>query len=449
MIGPLMRIVSRALASTDDVVGLGDGSYAIRRDGDVVLTWSRSAARSLLLDGLPENVLTIDIDPKLHVPQEMLRSASDEAEEIADLSRSFGGQTVLLRIAQWGGHGGMPPGAGMGLGSGFGNSSPMAAPNQFSNYIARQQFDRSLDQARRGDEGGGWHKSLETRLSGDDLYGHTRTEKDRDMEPYKLSWEERVKLKKERYLDRVRESRQKKAGPKKPDPNSVEAIKLMAPKAENYISVEEKLGDHRETDGVQFRPGYHGPESQFTHFPRAVTAARTVEARSPVGYTTFDDMGDKLFPKDPYNQDTAGGDGSDRFHRMPSDMMGPQREDQSDVGELQQKYINGRPYEMNIDLLMNNWPHGTQPGEPQPIFTEGDKARIINLMRQRLRADEQPQAQVPPRGKTLEERLTSKHRQTPLNRTEPTAADYETEPYPYANDTAMRPPIRKHPGLSS
>jgi hypothetical protein len=98
---------------------------------------------------------------------------------------------------------------------------------------------------------------------------------------------------------------------------------------------------------------------------------------------------------------------------------------------------------------MNHWPHGTQPGQDPPVFTDSDKQRIIQLMRQRFYADEQPEGRDTSQGKTLEEKLRSKHRSTPTGRVQPTAADQNSDPYPYANDVAMRPPIRKHPGLSS
>ena len=446
MVGPLMRIVSRALESPDAVVSIGGGAYAVHGDGSIVLAWSRADARALLTDGLPDDAITIDVDPNTHIPSDMARSASNDEGIIGDLSRSFDGKMVLLRFAQFGGHGGQPPGAGMGMGSGFGSSSPMAVPGQFINFIARQQFDRSLDQVRLGPEAGGWNKSLETKLAHDKLYGHTRKEKDRDMEPYELNWEQRVKLRKSRYMERVREMRAKKSAPKELDPNSVEAIKMIAPKPDDHISVEEKLGDRRETDGVQFRPGYHGPESQFTHFPKPVAAGnvpgRVIEARSPTGYTTFDDM-DGPFEKDPYQHDTAGGDGSDRYHQMPAGMQGYKRENPNDIQELWEHYRNGRPGDYNQDLLMNHWPHGTQPGQDPPVFTDGDKGRIIELMRQRFYADEQPEGGGRPRGKTTEEKLTSKHRSTPTNGVSPTAADQNAEPHPYSNDKTMRPNWRQ------
>lgn len=440
MIETLMRIVSRTLDSSDAIIGVGGGAYAIRGDGQVVLAWSRTAARSLLTDGLPSDAITIDVDPSTHIPSDMTRSASITEDVVADLSKVFSGKVVQLRLAQFGGHGGMPAGMGQGIGGSPGSTNPMAAPGQFTNYIARQQFDRSLDQARKGPEFSGWNKSLETRLAENDLYGHTRTERDRDMEPYEKSWEDRVKLKKSRYMQRVREIRKERTEPKKPDPNSVAAIKAILPNPNDHASVENRLGEYREVDGEQFRPGYHGPESQFTYFPRPVAAentlGRTVEARSPVGYTAFDEI-DGPFAADPYQHDSAGGDGDDRYHQMPYGMQGYKRENPNDIGELWKHYRNGRPGDYNIDLLMNHWPHGTQPGQDPSVFTAGDKQRIIELMRQRFYADDQPEGRGTAQGKTLEQKLRSKHRSTPLGSQQPTAADQNADPYPYSKDVPI------------
>lgn len=482
MSGSLVDLLASVARGHGNVVRLGDDAYGIRGDGFVAIAWCRDDAEQILAGTLPDGTRTLEISDDVMLPN--TRSASIDVDRIA---LELDGDPVFVRLAQWGGHGGMPPGAGSGLGFGFGVSSPMATPGNFGNYMARQQFDQSLDVARHPLPENGWQRSMEDRLQSDEMYGHQRNEKDGNLIPYTRTFDERAKMKKAAYLERLRKFRAERLKPKT-NPNSVAAIKSMPVDPKHSQTMEQRLSDHRQNDDETFRPGFHGPESQFTHFPPPPVriAARTIERR---GLTSvFDYMGDdgseapNPFPSRPVPRpdspgrssmqgterglsatrpdahesvfldpqvmsslprEDIGPGGTERMDAFPYGMRGPQNSPH-DPELLHRTYRNGFPDEYHIPLVMNQWPEHANPGDMDIASTVDDQRRgfdrlpldqqrhIMELMRKHRFATDGPDGRSGQARQTTEKRLAPKWRGFQTGAVTPVAQDYVGPAYPWA-----------------
>jgi hypothetical protein len=176
----------------------------------------------------------------------------------------------------------------------------LAGTDQFGSNIVRQQFDISLEQARKSREDNDWDRSIETRLQSNKIYGHQRNEKDRNLEPYTLTFNERRRMRRRRYLQKRRENNERAR--EKEEGNTVRSIKNISPDPRHLVTTEFRLKDRRQTPDPP--PGekrkYHGPESEFVHFPPpdgTVKSTPTIRIATQFGVNTiFDDHGEEQDP---------------------------------------------------------------------------------------------------------------------------------------------------------
>lgn len=281
------------------LVSLGDGAIAARVPGGLVLAWDAESVLAALEGEIPMGKLVIvdveeiegltDEDDLEEEDRDTLRrlgsSASDMCKvgilpSLETIRRSAGGRPILIRVAQWGGvggnSGGVPGSSGMGGANQYGSAG---GDVNFDNPLSRQQFDVSLDSVRRDPKKNGWFQSFEKRLEGDKLLGHQRIEKDGDLIPYTLSFQERVNRKRKEQIRRMIENRERERAAF--DSNSVPSIKATPPIERDYRTMEDKLKARRkqeDPDPNAKRP-QHGPESEFVHYPRPPmrTAAVTIK----------------------------------------------------------------------------------------------------------------------------------------------------------------------------
>jgi len=486
MKGGFIELLASIARGDSDVVRLGDEAYGVRGDGFVAIAWCRDDAEEILAGVLPDGTRIIDISEDTMIPS--VRSASVDVDGVA---LEFDGDPILVRFAQWGGHGGMPPGAGGGIGGGFGTSSPMATPGNFENFMARQQFDVSLDSVRHPLPENGWNRSMEDRLQSDPMYGHQRNERDKNLVPYTKTFEERVKMKKVAYLERLRKFRAERTKPK-PNPNSVASIKAMPVDPRHSQTTENRLSDHRQNDDDNFRPGYHGPESQFVYFPPPpVRTAAKIEHRGLTSVFDYpggdgsseapnpfpvrpgvrpdspgrssmqglerglqsvrpnDSEGGFLDPQvmHPLPYEDLGPGGTERANTMPYSMRGPQNSGH-DFELLHRTYRNGYPDEYHVPLVMNQWPSYSNPGEQDVSSTVDDERngvgrmpqdeqrRILELMRKHRFEEEQPRPSTDQSGQTTERRLAPRWRRPQTGAVAPNAYDYQGPAWPWGTQNS-------------
>ena len=479
--GGLIDLLTSVVLGEDDVVRLSEDVYGVRGDDFVAIAWCREDTEKILAGVVPDGARVVEVSEDVMLPN--VRSASVDVERIG---LEVDGDPVLFRFAQWGGHGGMPPGAGSGIGFGFGSSSPMATPGNFENYMARQQFDQSLDNARHELPENGWRRSMEDRLQSDELYGHQRNERDDNLGPYLKSFDERAKEKRVKYLERLRQFRADRLKPKV-SPNSVASIKAMPVDPSYSETMEQKLSERRQNDEAIFRPNFHGPESQFTHFPPPpVKTAARIERR---GLTSVFDNPDgneseapNPFPArpgirpehprqstmrgtesgldgvrpigsvsgfgdpqvvNPLRHSDIGPGGTQRQESFPYSMRGPQNSPY-DTELLHRTYRNGFPDEYHIPLVMNQWPDYANPGDMDIASTVDDQRKgfdrlppdeqrhIMGLMRRHRFSRDDGDPRNDQDKQTLERRLSRKWRGFQTGAVQPTAYEYQGPTHPWS-----------------
>lgn len=302
-----LRAAVESCLTGEPLVDIGERAYAIAFDDGVALAWDADSARDILLGGVGKDPIVADVDPVTcvyaddseEIGDSLYRNASRSQEGVSrviscgvipsvdDLKEAFDGRTLFLRVAQFGGIGNSFYNTGQGIG-GYGLGNTFRSQTNFDSPIVRTQFDQVLDTIRRPPTENGWDVSLETRMQRHPMYGHKRTDKDHTLEPYTLTFRERQKRKKERYLDRLFEYRKNKD--KQTQDNSVATLKLVPADPEDFKPMEIKLVSRRtneKPEDGQTRPaaGPGGAIPEFIQYPRAQRVAATIR-RGP-GSTTF------------------------------------------------------------------------------------------------------------------------------------------------------------------
>jgi hypothetical protein len=517
-----LREALTSCTAADPLVPFG-GGFAVRLSGIVALAWDGESALSLLDGEIPEDALVADLseDPTFEdemgdkfaasVSSSMVRMAgSRESDDVLldsidagivptseRMGKICGSRPLLLRLAQWGGFGGMPQGAGQGIGVGTG---PMQGNMVFDNPIARQQFDISLDAFRKLPHENGWDVSLETRMQDAPLYGHQRDEIEHYMENYTKTFRERQKLNRQRFLDRMRADRAKVPTE---DPNSVAAIKRMPKDPKLYLGPEDRLSSRRQAEDPEGkRTGVHGPESDRVIFPPVRTAQVQIRTAddTPVqtGLTTVFAPGhenaaamDKVFnppPKgrrlppaakrpvsgptevglstlhgssnlsispssgySPMEQEHVGVGGHEARKRPPWGAVGHSRENGLNFGEEEANLWGGNSSVRGTDYLMNRNETGTDTGEAAPLFTDDDVRNFGNRFRQIMDMGERERQETKRKKRRdlgLEGKLETEHGQLDNPAARWTAQDWQADsPYPNAGPNYTVPTMGR--GYSS
>ena len=460
----MLNKAAEAFGQEDSVNFFDDGTYSIRTESGVFLTTNPSLA--------------------------MKAMCADDESEIIVLSEDV--ITPGIRTAQWGGHAGGQGSGGSGLG-GPGAGSPMGGVLNFDNPMARQQFDISLDGVRKSPSENGWDRSMETRLQDHPLYGHKRNEKDKNIESYALSFRERVKKARERYLERVIANREKQA--QRDKERSVESIKSIPGDPKHFTSVETKLKDRRQQEDPDpnYKRPQHGPESMFVYYPRPQmkTAAKVGGPGSTIfaPWHDVDDIREQLHqPKkthrtqpaaageslpggterglatlhggspvdssspsvadDPFpDRDEAYSGRHEAANALPWAMHGRLRENDMDFGELDAKMWGDGPRFFHREYLSDRWmdPNanpGEQtwdvsresryPGTFPKIFDPENAERYIRRVRDNF-APVSPEVEGWEPGETTEKKLQPQRRNK-TRMTEPypgLPTDWEKSPYPW------------------
>lgn len=294
-----LRTAVESCLEGEPLVDIGKQAYAIAFDDGVALAWDADSAQDILMGGVGKDPVVADIDPVTCVYEDdseeisdgLYRNAAKNTDSVSrviscgvipaaeSLKEVFGGRTIFLRVAQWGGIGNSFSNSGSGIG-GFGMGNTFQSKTNFDSPIVRTQFDQVLDTIRKTPKENGWDVSLETRMQRHPMYGHKRTEKDHTLEPYTLTFRERQKRKKERYLDRLFEYRNNRN--KQVEDNSVAALKRIPENPLHYETVENKLLSRRTNakpeDGQKRPPqGPGGAVPEFVQYPKAQRVAATVQ----------------------------------------------------------------------------------------------------------------------------------------------------------------------------
>ena len=424
------------LQSDEPMADLEENVYAIRDKEGIVFAFNIEDAFSVISDDIGNISIFKD---------DFEKTAAQEST-VDKIKRISGGRPILVRYAQWGGIGSMPDQAGQGIGAG----GPMGGATNFNNPLTRIHFDKSLDTIRNSPEKNGWFQSLETRMEENPLYGHQRNTKDRNLQNYRLTYKERMNEKKKDYIRRMIENKEK--FDKIIDGNSVASIKATPLKPSNYVTMEDKLKTKRQQedpDPKKKRP-QHGPESQFTHFPKppvtaSVKTAVTVQ-HNGLG-TVFDDDPEAMADRNAYD---PASNSRLRFQKWPWMAQGRYRQEWPlNIGEEQANYwdanTNGTKNNsgegFHMDLLMNSG--GRNPGDFQPdIFDSETMPAIIDEIRNHLNLSNQA-VQKPDQdmAKPLEERLQSERRKSPTMGVTPTYQQLMSE-YPWATKNFFEPRYR-------
>ena len=294
----------------------GDEVFAVRVPGGFVFAWDEAAVFSALDGEVPMGELLVldieDVEDLTHEDEldgeirgDLRRLGSSVADMLKvgivpaldTLRKTSAGHPVFIRVAQFGGvggnSGGVPGSSGSQAGGGQYGSS--GGDVNFDNPLSRQQFDVSLDSIRKDPEKNGWFTSFETRLQNDKMLGHQRNEKDGNLLPYSLSFQERVNRKRKDQIRRMIENREKEKTAF--DSNSIPALKATPPIERNYRTTEDKLKGRRQIpdpDPTVKRP-QHGPESEFVHYPKPTRGAASVGRGVTAQVTIKRDGNDSIF----------------------------------------------------------------------------------------------------------------------------------------------------------
>ena len=286
----IIELLRKASKSSDKITMVDEDVYAIKRDDGIVIAWNRDDAITVASEGsieMMECEVLIDLhgDDKSMLP----RIASSDGVRLR-----IGGSPIFFKFSQFGGQGGMLSSTGTGMGMGPGAGSAIAGADQFGSNIVRQQFDISLEMARKERKDNDWDRSMEKRLQSNELYGHQRNEKDHNLDPYTMTFNERRQLKRRNYLKRRQDNLEKAR--KQVEGNSVKTIKSIATDPIHMVPLEFRLKDRRQEKDPEpgFKRKYHGPESEFTHFPKSENPIQSgptirISANNQYGLnTTFD-----------------------------------------------------------------------------------------------------------------------------------------------------------------
>ena len=340
----------------------------------------------------------------------------------------------------------------------------MSGGANFENMDARNQFDKTLQNARTNGRENDWTTSLERRMQKNPLYGHQRNEKDWNLKNYNMTYKERKNEKKKQFLKRMFENRER--FDKMVDEHSVANIKASPIDTKYYIPVEEKLKSRRQQeDNTDPRKNRHGPESQFKHFPPApkqVTAQTIVHNGLS---SVFDDDPESLKNEKAYPDSING---RLRIRQHPWSTYGPTRDGQMlDINNYPNASVkptdpsednnllwggvwnnatsNDQGGTISMDYLSDAWATGENPGEIQkPIFNKENLSGIAQEMRNHLliqqKATQAPEDEDMP----LEKRLQSKHYPYELSGITPTNYDRQRmdDPYPYSTKNFFSPRMR-------
>jgi hypothetical protein len=469
----VIELLRDAIRSPDTVTEVDDGVYAIKIDEGIIIAWNRDDALSILSGEMDvDDLERCDVKLDLHGNHEshLPRYASADGLRVR-----LGNRSALFRFSQWGGQGGMLPSTGHGIGMGPGAGSALSGVDQFGNNIVRQQFDISLEQTRKSREDNDWDRSMETRLQSNELYGHQRNEKDRNLEPYTMTFNERRSLKRRRYLQRRRENVEKMR--RQTEDNSVRTIKNIAPDPRHIVPIEFRLKDRRQTADPE--PGhkrpYHGPESAFVHFPKSdvpTPSGPTIRIALTTQHnrnTIFDDGGeeealaDLIRPRSRPGGQIAGkssdergaeaglsglnsGEGwpsisptlsderhhdpyfgsGDTLHSLPAG-MGSERP----VGADRRTDVNFGDGKLNEAILMDYVPLNREPSQGIPFMSPDEKSNFTESASDALRSLTEQKRPVGDQDVPLEKGLDGQHRWWPWMGKRPDVDDLNTPKDPY------------------
>ena len=473
----IIDLLRKAMRSPDKVSSMGDDVYSIRTDDGIILAWGRDDAISIL-SGDANDVEECDVFIGLHGDGEsnLPRIASSDGVRL-----NLGGRPILFRFSQYGGQGGMLPSTGFGIGMGPGAGSALSGVDQFGSNIVRQQFDISLEQTRKSREDNDWDRSLEARLQSSPIYGHQRNEKDRNLEPYTKTFNERRQLKRRRYLQRRKENNEKALEQIKN--NSVEAIKNIAPDPRHIVPTEFRLKERRQSPDPE--PGekrkYHGPESEFVHFPKTDSPTvfeptiRTAYTNQYGLGTTFDDrwqedaMSEILSPKPSRmspvsgkvstNKGTEAGlseihgggtwpsispnlpsspvkdpyvGGRERIQSLPPSMG----EQVSDLSGGIDRYLEENEKDLylndlNMPFLADQYATNSEPSQGSPFLSPAETEQMAEAFRDKMKKFVEKRSPSGDRDDGVEKKLKRLHRGWPwVGRQRPTE-EYLGPPQPY------------------
>lgn len=463
-----LREAINNLSKNQNIIEHNDDIFLTRCDDTIVLSFNAKDAFESLSADVSDTAYEIDLNnsifedemdkdnnyklaSKMHLRKLSIQQILDAGiiPSINTLKTLSSSQPVMLKVAQWGGHGGQGVDN---IGQGIGVGSPMSGAVNFDNPISRVQFDQSLDMLRNNQPKSDWSQSLETRMQENDLYGHKRNDKDWNLKNYRLTYKERVKEKKKDYLQRMIDNRNN--FDKMVDKNSVESIKSTPLDVNHYTSLEDKLENRRETESsTEKRIDIHGPESEFTYFPptpKEVTAQTIVHNGLS---SIFDNDPESMKNESAYPYYYSG---RQRVKQFPWSMQGPTREKSPvDIGEENNlmwggDWINGpsnnKGGTVAKDYLVDGWATEHNPGNiPDQVFTPEMLPAVIQEIKDHLKIQEV--ANNPKQNnqkQNTEKQLEKAHRRTPGVGVDMTNYDYQRvdDPYPYSTRNFFIPRLR-------